>query len=105
MRNSKAHEKLWDEMRAKQRAEHDKWLYSPSRFYSFVKDNIEHWVYFEEYESEERYQKWQRIREEMNKNEEFKLFMERWIASCIKDSMVTTSWTEYEALRTDKKNK
>ncbi|MHA1978509.1 MAG: hypothetical protein ACW98F_12430 [Candidatus Hodarchaeales archaeon] len=99
--NSEEHKKLWDDIIAQQRRDRGRWFYTTSRFFSYVKEDIEYWMYVDEYDSEERYQQWYAAIEEMTETEAFKRFIEKWMALCVKDSMVTTSWTEFEDLRVD----
>ena len=101
LENSKEHKKLWDSMIAKQKSERDRWFYTVSRFYFYVKDNIEYWMYFDEYDSEDNYQQWHAAFEEMAKAEYFQQFIKDWTALCVKDSMITTTWTELEDLRVE----
>ena len=91
LENSKEHKKLWEEMIAQQRDERGRWFYTTSRFYSYVKGNIEYWMYFDEYESEDKYQKWHAAVYEMTKTEKFKIFIEKWTMLSVKDSMITTT--------------
>ncbi|MHA2156323.1 MAG: hypothetical protein ACXABU_13335 [Candidatus Hodarchaeales archaeon] len=101
LESSKEHKKLWDGMIAKQKSERHRWFYTVSRFYSYIEDDIEYWMYFDEYDSEDSYKKWHAEFEEMSKAEEFQQFIKEWTALTIKDSMITTTWTEHEDLRVE----
>ncbi len=99
--NSKEHKKLWEEMIAQQRAERDRWFYTISRFYSSVENDIENWMYCDEYDSEDSYQKGQTALQEMMEIEEFKHFSDKLLSLIVENSMITTTWTELEDLRVD----
>ena len=101
LKNSIRHKEIWDMMITHQRAERERWYYSISRFYSYIENDIENWMYFDEYDSKEDYYEGHQVMKEMMNTKMFKEFSKQWMALCVQDSMKTTVWTELKDLRVE----
>ncbi|MHA2224625.1 MAG: hypothetical protein ACXAC8_05445 [Candidatus Hodarchaeales archaeon] len=103
LENSEEHLNLWRKMIALQKASRDKWYYTTSRFFSYMEKDasVENWIYIDEYESEDSYEKGKKVMQTMMENEKIKQMIDELMSLCVKDSFTTTSWTEIQELRVD----
>jgi len=92
---------LWQEMMDYQRSHPEKVFYSRSRFFTSSKEGApeEDWMFLDEYERPEDYQKWMKtVREDPELIVLMESFFPQWDALIVPGSKKGEVWTEVESL-------
>jgi len=96
---------LWQEMMDWQRAHPEKVFYTRSRFFTSSKEGAaeEDWMFLDEYERPEDYQKWMKtVREDPALIALMEPFFPQWDALIGPGSKKVEVWTEIESLRVER---
>jgi hypothetical protein len=96
---------VWREMMDWQRAHPEKFLYIRSRFYTSYKEGEaeENWMFFDEYERPEDYEKWMKTaREDPEIVALLEPFFAKWDPLVVPGSKKGEIWTEVENLRAER---
>ena len=97
---------LWQEMMDYQKSHSEKVFYARSRFFTSSKEGAseEDWMFLDEYERPEDYDKWMRaVREDPELIELMEPWFPKWDALIIPGSKKGEVWTEVESLRVEPK--
>ena len=104
--NSQKQFAVWREMMDYQRAHPEKVYYVRSRFFTFTDEGSseEHWMFLDEYEQREDYEKWMKtVREDPELLRLMDEWFPKWDALIIPGSRKGEIWTEAEKLRVETK--
>jgi hypothetical protein len=97
---------LWQEMMDYQRSHPERVFYARSRFFTSSKEGAseEDWMFLDEYERPEDYDKWMRaVREDPELIELMESWFPKWDALIIPGSKKGEVWTEVDSLRVEPK--
>ena len=101
-KDSKKQFELWREMMDYQRSHPEKVFFTRSRFFTFTEkgSSEENWMFLDEYERSEDFDKWMKIvREDLELSKLANEFFPKWDALIIPGSKKSEVWTEVETLR------
>jgi len=96
---------VWQEMMDWQRAHPEKVFYTRSCFYTSSREGEaeEEWMFLDEYERPEDYERWMRaVREDPELPALMKPFFPNWDALVVPGSKRAEVWTEVESLRVER---
>jgi hypothetical protein len=102
--NSGEQLELWREMMDYQKAHSEKVSYARSRFFTFSEEGSseESWMFLDEYERPEDYDKWMKfVREDPELVKLMEPWFPKWDALVVPGSKKSEVWTEVESLRVE----
>ena len=102
--NSYKQHEVWREMMDYQKSHPDKIFYERSSFYTHIEkgSNEENWMFLDEYESREDYDKWMRkVRDDPELIKLMNEWFPKWDALVIPGSKKGETWSEDEGLRVE----
>ena len=103
--NSDRQREFWQEVTDYQRSHPGKVFYTRSRFFTSTMEGQaeESWMFFDEYEHAEDYQKWMKtVREDPELIALTEPFLSQWDALIVPGSKKGEVWTEVEGLRVER---